>query len=121
LLPFVEDMAEIYAWADLVICRAGALTVAELAAAGLGAIFVPFPAAVDDHQTANAQPMVRAGAAVVVAERDLCDTVLANVLSEWLASRDGLRLRAEKARGLAMPEALDRIAGTCMRLAGASK
>lgn len=119
LLPYIEDMAESYAWADLVICRAGALTVAELAAAGIGAIFVPFPAAVDDHQTANAQPMVTAGAAVIIAEQDLRDTILATVLTEWLSSRDGLRLRAEKARSLAMPDALDRITGACLQLAGA--
>jgi UDP-N-acetylglucosamine--N-acetylmuramyl-(pentapeptide) pyrophosphoryl-undecaprenol N-acetylglucosamine transferase len=118
LLPFIEDMAEAYAWADLVICRAGALTVAELAAAGLAAIFIPFPAAVDDHQTANASPMVAAGAAVMIAERDLDDEALASVLAEWLGSRDGLRLRAETARTLAMPDALERITGSCLALAG---
>jgi UDP-N-acetylglucosamine--N-acetylmuramyl-(pentapeptide) pyrophosphoryl-undecaprenol N-acetylglucosamine transferase len=120
LLPFIEDMAGAYAWADLVICRAGALTVAELAAAGLAAIFIPFPAAVDDHQTANARPMVTAGAAVMIAERDLNDEALATVLAEWLASRDGLCLRAERARSLAMPDALERITGSCLELAGAT-
>src|SRR5690606_18255599 len=58
VVPFVQDMAEAYAWADLAICRAGALTLAELAAAGVPAILVPFPHAVDDHQTMNAQAMV---------------------------------------------------------------
>jgi UDP-N-acetylglucosamine--N-acetylmuramyl-(pentapeptide) pyrophosphoryl-undecaprenol N-acetylglucosamine transferase len=71
LQPFIDDMAEAYAWADLVICRAGALTVAEIAAAGLPAIFVPFPWAVDDHQTANARPMTDAGAAALIPEKDL--------------------------------------------------
>ncbi|HEX9852658.1 MAG TPA: undecaprenyldiphospho-muramoylpentapeptide beta-N-acetylglucosaminyltransferase [Woeseiaceae bacterium] len=118
LVPFVEDMAEAYGWADLVICRAGALTVAELAAVGLAAIFVPFPAAVDDHQTANARPMVAAGAAAMIAERDLDDDALASVLARWLASRDALRQRAELARGLAMPDALERITGSCLELAG---
>lgn len=118
LLPFIEDMAEAYAWADLVICRAGALTVAELAAAGLAAIFIPFPAAVDDHQTANVRPMVAAGAALMIAERDLNDEALASVLAEWLVSRDSLRLRAERARSLAMPDALERITGSCLELAG---
>src|SRR5210317_319269 len=61
LVPFIEDMASAYAWADLVVCRAGALTVAELCAVGLPAVFVPYPAAVDDHQTANATPMMQAG------------------------------------------------------------
>ncbi|MDH5215074.1 MAG: undecaprenyldiphospho-muramoylpentapeptide beta-N-acetylglucosaminyltransferase [Gammaproteobacteria bacterium] len=118
LLTFIEDMADTYAWADLVICRAGALTVAELAAAGLPAIFVPFPAAVDDHQSANARPMVNAGAAAMIAERDLTDAALARLLQEWLSSRSSLQLRAEKARGLAMPDALQRIAGRCLELAG---
>jgi UDP-N-acetylglucosamine--N-acetylmuramyl-(pentapeptide) pyrophosphoryl-undecaprenol N-acetylglucosamine transferase len=120
LLPFIEDMADAYGWADLVICRAGALTVAELAAAGLAAIFVPFPAAVDDHQTANAGPMVAVSAAVTIAERDLNDEALADVLAEWLGSRDGLCQRAERARSLAMPDALDRITGSCLELAGAT-
>jgi UDP-N-acetylglucosamine--N-acetylmuramyl-(pentapeptide) pyrophosphoryl-undecaprenol N-acetylglucosamine transferase len=118
LLPFIEDMAETYAWADLVICRAGALTVAELAAAGVPAIFVPFPAAVDDHQTANAQAMVSAGAAAIIAEKDLDDSALAALLEEWLASRDSLRVRAEIARSLAAPNALERITESCMALAG---
>ena len=118
LLPFIEDMAAAYAWADLAVCRAGALTVAELAAAGLAAIFIPFPAAVDDHQTANARPMVEAGAAAMIAERDLDDEKLATLLSEWLTDRDGLSERAVKARELAMPDALHRITGACLDLAG---
>ncbi len=69
--PFIEDMAEAYSWADLVICRSGALTVSELAAAGVGAILVPFPAAVDDHQTHNAQYLVKEGAAVLIARSPL--------------------------------------------------
>jgi UDP-N-acetylglucosamine--N-acetylmuramyl-(pentapeptide) pyrophosphoryl-undecaprenol N-acetylglucosamine transferase len=118
LLPFIEDMAAVYAWADLVVCRAGALTVAELSAAGLPAIFVPFPAAVDDHQTANAQAMVNAGAAAIIAEKDLGETALAALLTEWLASRDGLCRRAETARSLAAPDALSRITESCLALAG---
>src|SRR5262249_37156948 len=69
--PFIEDMAEAYGWADLVICRSGALTVSELAAVGIGAILVPFPAAVDDHQTHNAQYLVKEHAAILIADRDL--------------------------------------------------
>ncbi len=118
LYPFIEDMAEAYAWADLVICRAGALTVAELSAAGLPAIFVPFPAAVDDHQTANAQPMVAAGAAEILQQRDMSQDSLADLLKSWLVSRDALLDRANKARGLAMPDALGRIAGHCLEAAG---
>jgi UDP-N-acetylglucosamine--N-acetylmuramyl-(pentapeptide) pyrophosphoryl-undecaprenol N-acetylglucosamine transferase len=119
LEPFIEDMAEAYAWADLVICRAGALTVAELSAAGLPAIFVPFPSAVDDHQTANARPMVDAGAAALLPEADLSEQSLAGLLKQWLASRDELLVRARRARALAHPDALRRIAGFCMEAAGA--
>jgi UDP-N-acetylglucosamine--N-acetylmuramyl-(pentapeptide) pyrophosphoryl-undecaprenol N-acetylglucosamine transferase len=118
--PFIEDMASAYAWADLVICRAGALTVAELSAAGLPAIFVPFPAAVDDHQTANARPLADAGAAIVVQQQDLSSETLAELLKSWLASRSELLAKAIKARSMAAPDALDRIAGHCLAVAGAS-
>jgi UDP-N-acetylglucosamine--N-acetylmuramyl-(pentapeptide) pyrophosphoryl-undecaprenol N-acetylglucosamine transferase len=117
--PFIEDMAAAYGWADLVVCRAGALTVAELSAAGVPAIFVPFPAAVDDHQTANARSMADADAAVIVQERTLTVPALADLLLQWLSSRDVLRERAVKARSLARPQALDRIADVCLELAGA--
>jgi UDP-N-acetylglucosamine--N-acetylmuramyl-(pentapeptide) pyrophosphoryl-undecaprenol N-acetylglucosamine transferase len=116
--PFIEDMAAAYGWADLVICRSGALTVAELTAAGLPAIFVPFPAAVDDHQTANAKGMADSGAAIVVQERELTAPALTDLLLEWLSSRDHLRVKAMKARSLAKPKALERIAELCLELAG---
>ncbi len=118
LVPFIEDMAEAYAWADLVVCRAGALTIAELCAAGLPAVFVPYPAAVDDHQTANAGAMVRAGAATIIQESDLTPELLADLLREWLQSREALLLRAEKARALAFPNALHRITELCLEQAG---
>ena len=118
LMPFIEDMAEVYAWADLVVCRAGALTVAELCAAGLPALFVPYPAAVDDHQTANAKPMADAGAAVIIQETELTPTLLANLLRDWLQSRESLMQRAEKARALAKPDALNRITELCLAQAG---
>jgi len=120
LSPYIEDMAEAYAWADLVICRAGALTVAELSAAGLPAIFVPFPSAVDDHQTANAQPMADAGAATVVQQSDLSDESLADLLRSWLGNREALLDRARKSRSLARPDALSRITAFCLQSAGAS-
>ena len=121
LSPFIEDMAEAYRWADLVVCRAGALTVAELCAAGLPAIFVPYPAAVDDHQTANARPMSEAGAAAIVQEADLTPGLLAGLLRDWLKSRKSLLRRAEKARSLAAPNALGRITELCMEQAGAAE
>jgi UDP-N-acetylglucosamine--N-acetylmuramyl-(pentapeptide) pyrophosphoryl-undecaprenol N-acetylglucosamine transferase len=80
---------------------------------------VPFPAAVDDHQTANAKSMADADAAVIVQERDLTVPALAALLQQWLSSRDDLRERAVKARSLARPQALDRIADLCLELAGA--
>ncbi len=118
LEPFIEDMAEAYTWADLVICRAGALTVAEISAAGLPAIFIPFPAAVDDHQTANAGPMVAAGAAEIIQQRDMNEEKLANMLRSWLGNREGLLDRARKARAMANPDALDRITSVCLEAAG---
>jgi UDP-N-acetylglucosamine--N-acetylmuramyl-(pentapeptide) pyrophosphoryl-undecaprenol N-acetylglucosamine transferase len=113
-------MAEAYAWADLVVCRAGALTVAELSAAGLPAIFVPYPSAVDDHQTANARPLTEAGAAALLPEQDLSDRSLATLLQKWLSSRDDLLDRARKARALARPDAVQRIANYCLEAAGAT-
>ncbi len=79
VVAFIDDMAEAYAWADLVVCRAGALTVSEVACAGKAAIFIPFPFAVDDHQTANAQVLVDAGAAELKQQKELT--------GEWLAER----------------------------------
>ncbi len=116
--PFIEDMAEAYGWADLVICRSGALTVSELAAAGIGAVLVPFPAAVDDHQTHNAQYLVRAGAAVLIADRELTAERLAAELAA-LCSRERLLAMAERARGLARPDAAAELAASCLKLAEA--
>ena len=118
LHAFIEDMAEAYAWADLVVCRAGALTVAELCAVGLPAVFVPYPAAVDDHQTKNAAQMASAGAAVVIDQRNLTEESLADLLRDWLTSRNELQQRASKARALARPDALERITSLCLRAAG---
>ena len=106
---FIDDMAEAYGWADLVICRAGALTVSELAAAGLPAVLVPFPAAVDNHQTLNGGYLVAAGAAVLVPERQLGHERLARVLAGLLADRGRLHDMARRARGAARPEALEAI------------
>ena len=118
LLPFIEDMAAAYAWADLVICRAGALTVAELCAVGVPALFVPYPAAVDDHQTANARPMAEAGAAMIVPEDELTPERLAELLRGWLQSRAALQQRAAKARALSCPDSLRRITEICLEQAG---
>ncbi|HUO18270.1 MAG TPA: undecaprenyldiphospho-muramoylpentapeptide beta-N-acetylglucosaminyltransferase [Steroidobacteraceae bacterium] len=114
--PFIDDMAEGYAWADLVVCRAGALTVSELAAAGIGAVLVPFPGAVDDHQAHNAQYLVRAGAAVVIADRELTAERLAAELERLCAGRGKLLAMAERARQLATPRAAQELAESCLAL-----
>ncbi len=86
LVPFIKDMAAAYAWADIVLCRAGALTVAELCAAGVGAIFIPYPYAVDDHQTANAEYMVQHQAALCLQQKDLTAAQLAAIVSRFSQS-----------------------------------
>jgi len=92
-------MAAAYAWADLAVCRAGAMTIAELQAAGLGAVFIPLPVATDDHQTKNAEVMVRGGAARLIQERDVTPERLGEALSELVADRARLLKMAEAARG----------------------
>lgn len=110
VVPFIADMAEAYAWADLVVCRAGALTLAELCAAGVGAVLVPYPHAVDDHQTRNAEALVERGAAVLVPESGRLAEALANAIGR-LAASPALRLdMARAARHLALPNAAERIA-----------
>jgi UDP-N-acetylglucosamine--N-acetylmuramyl-(pentapeptide) pyrophosphoryl-undecaprenol N-acetylglucosamine transferase len=84
--PFIKDMAQAYAWANMVLCRAGALTVAELCAVGLGAILVPFPFAVDDHQSANADFMVQNNAALCIQQAELTEKRLVDTLSEFSRS-----------------------------------
>ena len=115
---FIEDMADAYGWADLVVARAGALTVAELAACGVGAILVPFPYAVDDHQTANARRYVGAGAGVLLPERELDATRLGRELERLLSDRTRLLQMAERARAQASPDAAEQLAEACLRHAG---
>ena len=108
--PFIADMAAAYAWADLVVCRAGALTLAELCAVGIGSVLVPFPQAVDDHQTRNAEYLVERGAAVLLKQDDALATRLREVLAE-LARDPGKRFAmADAARALARPDAAQRVA-----------
>ncbi len=117
VVPFIDDMAAAYGWADLVVGRAGAMSVWELAAAGVGSLLVPFPHAVDDHQTANARWLERAGAATVVQERDLDAARLARTLGELLGDRALLAERAARARALARPDAARRVADTVLEVA----
>jgi UDP-N-acetylglucosamine--N-acetylmuramyl-(pentapeptide) pyrophosphoryl-undecaprenol N-acetylglucosamine transferase len=114
---FIEDMAEAYGWADLVICRSGALTVCELAAVGVASILVPFPAAVDDHQTVNAAYLVDRGAALLIADRDLTPQRLGESLRKLCTDRVPLLEMAMKARDLAQPRAAQDLAQACLRYA----
>lgn len=115
-VPFIDDMAQAYAGADLVICRAGAMTVSEVAAAGVAALFVPFPHAVDDHQTTNAAFLSKAGAALLVQQNELTAEGLAKTLAGL--SRPQLKDMARTARTLARPEATRRVAEICREMAG---
>jgi UDP-N-acetylglucosamine--N-acetylmuramyl-(pentapeptide) pyrophosphoryl-undecaprenol N-acetylglucosamine transferase len=112
---FLDDMAHYYAHADLVICRAGALTIAELAAAGVASMLIPFPFAVDDHQTGNAQFLSSHGAAWLIPQSDLSAEKLANLLSE--INREKLLLMAKQAHSLAQANAATTVADVCEELA----
>ncbi|MDX3937224.1 undecaprenyldiphospho-muramoylpentapeptide beta-N-acetylglucosaminyltransferase [Stenotrophomonas sp.] len=108
--PFIADMAEAFAWADLVVCRSGASTLAELCAVGVGSVLVPFAAAVDDHQTRNAEYLVERGAAVLLKQDETLATQLEGVLRE-LSEHSARRMQmANAARALAKVDAAERIA-----------
>lgn len=115
LVAFIGDMARRYAEADLVICRAGAVTVAELSAGGMASILVPFPHAVDDHQTANARFLAERGAAILLPQTELTPQRLAQLIAGL--DREALLGMADKARGLGKPEAARTVALRCMQLA----
>ncbi|HEY0973111.1 MAG TPA: undecaprenyldiphospho-muramoylpentapeptide beta-N-acetylglucosaminyltransferase [Solimonas sp.] len=116
---FIDDMPAAMAWADLIVCRSGASTIAELSAAGAASVLVPFPAAVDDHQTKNADYLVRAGAAVRIAESELNAERLAAILRELLSDRRRLLAMADAARTCAWHDATAVIADECLQAAGA--
>jgi len=115
LVPFVEDMADRYAAADLVICRAGATTLAELACAGVASVLVPFPFATDDHQTANARFLSERGAALLLPQSELTPQRLASLLGGL--DREQLLDLATNARQLAKPSAAQVVANGCVELA----
>ncbi|MBW4935633.1 undecaprenyldiphospho-muramoylpentapeptide beta-N-acetylglucosaminyltransferase [Marinobacter sp. F4206] len=115
--PFIKDMAEAYDWADVVLCRAGALTISELCAAGVGAVLVPFPHAVDDHQTKNGQQMVSAGAAILIPQGRLTPEGLAETLGDLSRDRARVTNMAKAARTLARPDATERVVNYCLEAA----
>jgi UDP-N-acetylglucosamine--N-acetylmuramyl-(pentapeptide) pyrophosphoryl-undecaprenol N-acetylglucosamine transferase len=115
---FITDMAEALGWADLVVCRAGALTIAELAAAGVAAVLVPYPHAVDDHQTHNAGFLVAAGSARLVADATLTPELLVRELRDLCADRSRLLAMAEAARRVARPDAAEQLLDACLTAEG---
>ena len=118
VFPFITDMPSFFARADLILCRSGASTVAEITAAGKPAVFVPFPLAADDHQRINAQALERAGAAVVVEETRLERVWLADTIAALLGDPSRLQRMSAAARSLAHPDAARDIAEMAARLAG---
>jgi UDP-N-acetylglucosamine--N-acetylmuramyl-(pentapeptide) pyrophosphoryl-undecaprenol N-acetylglucosamine transferase len=115
---FIDDMAAAYDRADLVLCRAGATTVAELTALGRPSILVPFPFAAGDHQRHNAEALVREGAAWLILDRELAPAALADHLRRAAADREGLRAMGERARALGRPDATARVADECLAVVG---
>lgn len=113
---FIEDMARAYAWADLVVCRAGAMTIAELAAAGVASMLVPFPAATDDHQTANARFLAEREAAILVPEHEFDVAHVAALLNGFAHRREVLLKMAEHARACAMPDATVQVGRLCLEV-----
>ena len=115
---FIKDMSAAYQWADFVICRAGALTVSELAAAGIGSILIPFPYAVDDHQTFNAQYLSNDGAAIVYQQKDLSVDLLFEKLVVLNKNRGELLAMASAARKLAKVDSVDLVTARCLQVGG---
>ncbi|HFE38635.1 MAG TPA: undecaprenyldiphospho-muramoylpentapeptide beta-N-acetylglucosaminyltransferase [Gammaproteobacteria bacterium] len=115
--PFIDNMSEAYAWADVVLCRAGALTVSELAAIGVASILVPFPHAVDDHQTKNAEFLVRAGAAKLLPQNKLSVHTLSAILNELLKDRSKILAMANAALAKRKLDAASQVAKHCLELA----
>lgn len=112
---FIDDMASAYAWADIVIARSGAMTVSELAAVGVASLLVPFPHAVDDHQTANAQVLVNAGAATMMTDNDLRQTDSINALQALLSDRERLLAMAQAARTVHSDHSARQLAELCLQ------
>jgi UDP-N-acetylglucosamine--N-acetylmuramyl-(pentapeptide) pyrophosphoryl-undecaprenol N-acetylglucosamine transferase len=111
---FIDDMAQAYAWADFAVCRSGAMTVAELQAAGLGAVFVPFALATDDHQTQNALGLVESGAAQIIQERDLTPERLGLLIGSLADDRGATLAMAQASRAMRVIDAAERLADLCL-------
>ncbi len=118
LVEFIDDMRSAYQWADLVICRAGALTVSEIAAVGIAAVFIPYPYAVDDHQTYNAQWLENANAAIVVQETDLDNEQVVIQIKELISDPKNLQKMAANGRKIAYKNSTQSIADACEVILG---
>lgn len=116
--PFIDDVAQAYEWADLVLCRSGALTVAELAAAGKPAILIPFPQAVDDHQSVNGRYLVDQGAALMIQQKDLDVSSLTAMIVELADNPVRLMAMARAAKTVSLPQATDDVVRHCLAAAG---
>jgi len=116
---FINDMAAAYSWADLIVCRAGALTVSEISAVGLAALLIPYPWAIDDHQAKNAEVLVSANAAWMRRQERMSAESLAKDLIELMNNRLQLLQMAENARALAQPNSAERVASACLELINA--
>ena len=117
IVPFIDKMDQAYAWADFVICRSGALTVAELTAVGLGAFLIPFPFAIDDHQTVNGQWLVDSGAAEMLSESNLTAEKLADYIKQVANNRDQCIAMSQCAKTIAKLGAAERVAEVCLEVA----
>ena len=115
---FIDDMPSVYEWADLVVCRSGAMTVFELAAAGAASILVPYPYAVDDHQTSNAHYLEDAGAAIIKQQDELTTDWLVEMINDFSSNRNKLLDMAKAARKLAIPDSAKTIADACLKAGG---
>jgi UDP-N-acetylglucosamine--N-acetylmuramyl-(pentapeptide) pyrophosphoryl-undecaprenol N-acetylglucosamine transferase len=118
VVPFITDMASAYRRADLLICRAGATTIAEITAGGKASILIPYPFAVNDHQSKNAEVLARAGAAEAVAERDLSGARLASLIDRLQGDPEALRRMAGAAGRMGNPDAAKTIVDACLLLLG---
>ncbi|TDO99048.1 undecaprenyldiphospho-muramoylpentapeptide beta-N-acetylglucosaminyltransferase [Marinomonas balearica] len=115
--PYIENMAQAYYWADIVVCRAGAMTVSELAVAGLPSILIPFPHAIDDHQTENAKHLSKLGGAFLLPQSDLNVPTVAKLLQSVVTDQDKLKEMGESAKRLALPDATQNVVSNCLRYA----
>jgi len=116
--PFIMDMPRFYKKADLLICRAGATSIAEITASGRASVLIPYPYATDDHQTSNAKVLVRAGASILIPEDQLTEENLTSVILDLYNNREKIRVMEEKSRRLARVDAAARIIDECLALAG---